>query len=139
VTRVLPAVDEQSAAFWEAAQAHRLVLAHCDACQRINHPPDVVCGHCHHPAGRFHDAPVGTGATVRSWITVRQAFLPGFDELVPFVLVDASLDADDDVRLIGRLLDGPAAPLVVGDRVRLEFEDIAVGVALPAFVLDPTT
>ena len=139
MTRVLPAVDEQSAPFWEAAGDHRLVLARCDACQRINHPPDVVCGHCHDPAGRFHHDQVDTGATVMSWITVRQPFLPGFDELVPFLLVDASLDADRDVRLIGRLLDGPTTQLSVGARVRVEFEDIAPGVALPAFVLDDTT
>ena len=139
MTRVLPAVDQQSAPFWEAAANHRLVLARCDACQRLNHPPDVVCGHCHHPAGRFHNEQVDTGATVMSWITVRQPFLPGLDELVPFLLVDASLDADSDVRLIGRLLDGPATPLSVGAHVRVEFEDIAPGVALPAFVLGATT
>ena len=72
---------------------------------------------------------------MRSWITVRQAFLPGFDELVPFVLVDASLDADDDVRLIGRLLDGPDAPLHIGDAVDVAFERVADGVSVPAFVL----
>ena len=66
---------------------------------------------------------------------MRQSFLPGFDELVPFVLVDVALDDDPEIRLIGRLLDGPDAALVVGDRVTLAFEDLAPDVAVPAFEL----
>lgn len=137
MTRVVPEVDERSAPFWEAAAAHRLVLTRCDRCNRICHPPDVVCGRCHDPKGVFRHEPVEGGATIRSWITMRQSFLPGFDDLVPFVLVDASLDVDDDVRLIGRLLDGPDAVFAIGHRVSIEFEDIAPGVALPAFALEP--
>jgi uncharacterized protein len=64
---------------------------------------------------------------------MRQSFLPGFD--VPFVLVDVELAAQPDVRLIGRLVDGPDAPLRLGAAVRLTFEDIAPDVAVPAFVL----
>jgi uncharacterized OB-fold protein len=59
---------------------------------------------------------------VRSWTVVRQAFLPGFDALVPFVLVDVELDAQPELRLIGRLLDGPDAALAVGTRVALRFD-----------------
>ena len=40
---------------------------------------------------------------------MRQSFLPGFD--VPFVLVDVELPAQEDLRLIGRLVDGPDAAL----------------------------
>ena len=36
---------------------------------------------------------------------MRQSFLPGFD--VPFVLVDVELLVQADLRLIGRLVDGP--------------------------------
>ena len=66
---------------------------------------------------------------------VHQSFLPGFDADVPFVLVDVRLDGDDDVRLIGRLVDGPGAALGAGDRVTVVFEDVAPGTAVPAFAL----
>jgi len=65
---------------------------------------------------------------------IRQSFLPGFD--TPFVLVDVELAAQPDVRLIGRLVDGPAAALRLGAPVRLTFEDLAPGISVPAFTLE---
>ncbi len=131
MTAVLPVPDERSAPFWEAAAQHRLVLARCSRCGTLSHPPDVVCPRCHHPEPGFVFDEVGGGGTVRSWVVIRQSFLPGFE--VPFVLVDVAIDEDDDVRLIGRLVDGPEAPLARGDRVRVTFDDLAPGVAVPAF------
>lgn len=131
--RPLPVPDERSAPFWEAAARHRLVLARCTRCRQLSHPPDVVCARCHHPEPDFVFEEVAGGGTVRSWVVVRQSFLLGFE--VPFLLVDVALDENEDVRLIGRLDDGPDAPLARGDRVRLTFEDIAPGVAVPAFVV----
>lgn len=66
---------------------------------------------------------------------MRQSFLPGFAAYVPFVLVDVELGLQADLRLIGRLVDGPEAPLVIGTAVHVVFEDVADGVAVPAFAL----
>jgi uncharacterized OB-fold protein len=92
-----------------------------------------VCPHCGSTDPSFEFAPVDGGGQVRSWTVVRQSFLPGFD--VPFVLVDVELSAQRDLRLIGRLLDGPHADLRLGASVRLAFEEIAPDVAVPAFEL----
>jgi hypothetical protein len=73
---------------------------------------------------------------VCSWVTLHHSFLPGFDALLPVVLVDVALKEQPDVRLIGRLLDGPDAPLALGSRVRVAFEELAPGVAVPAFTLE---
>ena len=134
--RPVPVPDERSAPYWEAAAQHRLVLARCSRCDELSHPPDVVCARCHHPDPGFVFEEVGGRGAVRSWVVVRESFLPGFD--VPFVLVDVAMDEDDGVRLIGRLLDGPDAPLARGQRVRVAFEDLAPGVAVPAFILEGT-
>jgi uncharacterized OB-fold protein len=72
---------------------------------------------------------------VRSWTVVRQSFLPGFDDDLPFVLVDVELAAHPHLRLIGRLLDGVEAPLVLGAAVEPAFEDVTAEVAVPAFRL----
>jgi hypothetical protein len=53
-------------------------------------------------------------------------------------LVDVALDEQSDVRLIGRLLDGPEAPLALGSPVRVAFEDLAPDIAVPAFTLATT-
>jgi uncharacterized protein len=134
--RPVPVPDERSAPYWKAAAQHRLVLARCSRCGELSHPPDVVCPRCHHPDPGFAFEEVDGGGAVCAWIVVRQSFLLGFD--VPFVLVDVALDEDDGVRLIGRLLDGPDAPLARGDRVRVAFEDLAPGIAVPAFTLERT-
>jgi hypothetical protein len=82
----------------------------------------------------FEFTPVDGSGIVRSWTIIRQSFLPGFD--VPFVLVDIELAAQDDLRLIGRLVDGPDALLLQGARVRMVFEDLSPAIAVPAFALE---
>lgn len=64
---------------------------------------------------------------------MRQSFLPGFD--VPFVLVDVELRVQEDLRMIGRLVDGPDAPFSTDSAVSLVFEDLGLQVAVPAFKL----
>ena len=134
--RPVPVPDEESAPFWEAAAAHVLAVARCSRCGSFSIPPDVVCQHCHRGDPAFVFEPVSGRGVVRSWTVVRQSFLPGFTDDVPFVLVDVELDEQADLRMIGRLLDGPDVALHAGDRVVVAFEDIAPGIAVPAFALE---
>jgi uncharacterized OB-fold protein len=133
--RPVPVPDETSAPFWAAAAEHVLTIARCAQCGHFSMPPDVVCPHCRSSEPRFEFTPVSGRGTVRSWTVVRQAFLPGFEDDLPFVLVDVELVEQKELRLIGRLLDGPDADLHVGDAVVVGFEDLAPGVAVPAFGL----
>lgn len=133
--RPVPVPDEQSAPFWDAAARHVLSLARCAVCGASTLPPEVVCPHCGttEPSYRF-EAASGRGR-IRSWTLVRQSFLSGFDDL-PFLLVDVELDEHPDVRIVARLLDGPGASVRQGSPVVVTFEDLADGVAVPAFVLE---
>jgi uncharacterized protein len=133
--RPLPVPDDVSAPFWEAAARHILMTAQCARCGGLTMPPDVVCPHCGSTDPGFTFTPVSGRATVRSWTVVRQAFLPGFDEDLPFVLVDVELDEQTGLRMIGRLLDGVNRNLHIGTQVTVGFEDLAPGVAIPAFKL----
>ena len=119
--RPVPVPDEQSEPFWAAAARGELVLARCDACRRLAHPPEPVCPHCFEGTPTFER--VEPRGVVRSWTVVRQSFLPGFDDVLPLVLVD--VDLGDDVRLIGRLVDGEPA---LGADVHVVFDD-----GVPAF------
>jgi uncharacterized OB-fold protein len=134
--RPLPVPDDASAPYWVSAAAHVLTVARCSRCRAFTIPLDVVCPHCHSTDPVFAFEPVSGRGSLRSWTTVRQSFLPGFDDDVPFVLADVELDEQPDLRMIGRLLDGPDVPLHLGDRVTAAFEDLAPGVAVPAFVLE---
>jgi uncharacterized OB-fold protein len=134
-TKPLPVPDEQSAGYWKAAADHVLALARCAHCQTFNFPPGVVCRACLSPDPRFAWMPVAGTGVVRSWTVMRDSFLPGFHDDVPFVLVDVELDEQADLRMIGRLVDGPGASLHLGAHVSTVFDDLAPGVAVPAFKL----
>lgn len=138
VAKPIPVPDEQSEGYWAAAAEHVLALARCARCGTLAHPPGVVCPHCLSTEPEFAFVPVDGRGTVRSWTVIRDSFLPGFAADVPFVLVDVELDAQADLRLIGRLVDGPDAELHVGDRVVTVFDDLADGLAVPAFTLEAT-
>ncbi|MEV1063948.1 OB-fold domain-containing protein [Streptomyces sp. NPDC050263] len=133
--RPVPVPDETSAPYWEAAARHVLALARCGRCGAFAVPPDQTCPHCRTTDPDFTYQPVSGRGTVRSWTVVRQSPLPGLSQAVPFVLVDVELDEQAGLRMIGRLLDGPDAAWRAGDRVRVAFEDVGAGVAVPAFVL----
>jgi uncharacterized protein len=131
--RPLPVPDDVSAPFWEAAAQHILMAARCARCDVMTVPPDTVCSHCGSTNPGFAFTPVSGRGRVRSWTVVRQAFLPGFDDDLPFVLVDVELDEQRDLRMIGRLIDGLDGDLHVGTTVTAAFEDLAPGVSIPAF------
>ena len=138
LTRPVPVPDERSQGYWDAAAEHVLAIARCSRCDTFVIPPDIVCSHCHSTEPDFTYVPVSGRGIVRSWTVMHQSFVPGFDDLVPFVLVDVELDEQADLRTIGRLLDGPDAPLAIGARVVVAFEDLAPGVSVPAFTLEST-
>ncbi len=136
LARPVPVPDEESAPYWKAAADHVLVAARCSVCRTFCLPPDVVCPHCKSTEPNFVYEPVSGRGVLRAWTVVRQSFLPGFDDDLPFVLVDVELDDQPELRLVGRLIDGPDAPLRLGARVGPAFEDIAAGVSIPAFALE---
>ena len=84
----MPVPDEQSAPFWEAAAGGVLVSPGAGAARRSPTRPTLVCPSCGPPSPAFAFEPVSGAGVVRSWTVVRQPFLPGFDDDVPFVLVD---------------------------------------------------
>lgn len=133
--RPVPVPDEASAGYWEAAAQGRLAIARCGRCRTFAHPPEVVCPSCRSTEPGFAFEPVSGRGSIRSWTLVNQSFVPGFDDDLPFVLVDVALAEQPDLRLIGRLVDGPGAPLALDAEVHVVFEDLGDGVKVPAFAL----
>lgn len=134
--RPVPVPDELSAPYWEAAARHVLVLAKCARCGSFAIPPGQACPACGTTDPDYAWTEVSGAGTIRSWTIIRQSFLPGFDDDLPYLLVDVELAEQPELRMIGRLLDGPDAAVETGARVTAAFEDIATGVSVPAFRLD---
>jgi hypothetical protein len=133
--RPVPVPDELSAPYWEAAARHVLVIARCARCGSFAIPPGQACPSCGTTDPSYAWTEVSGAGTVRSWTIIRQSFLPGFDDDLPYLLVDVELAEQAELRMIGRLLDGPEAAVRAGAPVTAAFEDLGSGVAVPAFTL----
>lgn len=132
-SKPMPVPDALSSGFWEAAARHELMLQRCAACGHLTHPPDVVCVACLSSAAAFTFEPVSGRGCIRSWTIMRDTFLPAFRVDIPWVIVDVELR--EGPRMVARLVDGASAPLRIGLAVRVVFDDVADGVALPCFQL----
>lgn len=134
-SRPIPVPDERSVGYWEAAARHELAIARCASCRSYSHPPEPICTSCGHVADPLIFERVSGQGVIRSWAMVRQALLPGFEGVIPYLIVDVELPEQPELRLTGRLLDGPDAPVRIGMPAMVAFEDIAPGVAVPAFTI----
>lgn len=71
---LLPAPDELTSFFWEAARRHELMIQRCSACGTYQHPPEPVCHSC--LSFDLGGAEVSGRGTVYSYTTATQAFHP---------------------------------------------------------------
>lgn len=135
VPKPVPLPDATSEEYWKSAASHVLAVQQCTACGWYAYPPGQICTKCLSPERSFRFQPVSGKGRLKSWTIVRDAFLPGFKDDVPYVVAEVELVEQDGLTIVGRLLDGAGAPLRLGAPVEATFDDIAEGVAIPAFSL----
>lgn len=114
-----PDVDIESAPFWAALAAHRVILQECTACRRRRFPRMPTCPYCGQEGGT--DVEVAGTGYVYSWVRVDRALTPTMAGEVPYCI--ATVDLDGGGRIQGRL-DPPGAARI-GGRVRPVFADHA--------------
>lgn len=107
---VAPAIDVDSASWWQALAEKRFELPRCTTCGNFFFPPGPRCPGCGSDQVLLDRAP--TGGRIYSWIVVHYPQDPAFTDDVPYTVVAVQLDAGP--RLFGRLLSGgPARDLRV--------------------------
>ena len=95
--------DERTAEYFAGAARGELMLPRCDACNQIVWYPEEECPHC--GAHSFTWTRVSGRGRVFTWTVVRRAFLPAFEEMVPFVTALISLEEDPAVRIVSYVVD----------------------------------
>ena len=121
--RPLPVADRDSTPWWAGVAEHVLRLQRCDACATLRWPPRTLCNRC----GSLDWSWVAASgrATTASWIVNWHAFSEAFG--VPFVVVMARLDEQDDILLPGAYGGAPDGhDLHIGRRLVVAFDDVAV-------------
>jgi uncharacterized OB-fold protein len=117
-----PPVSRETAPFWEAAREHRLVLQHCDACGRVQHPPGPVCHRCRAAALSWREV-AGRGR-VYSYTWVHRAFVPVLEGHLPYAVAVIELGEDAErTRIVSNVVDVSPDELAIGMGVELVWDD----------------
>jgi uncharacterized protein len=95
--------DERTAEFFAGAARGELVIPRCDSCGRLVWYPERRCPTC--GGESFTWTAVSGRGRLFSWTVVRRAFLPAFEEMVPFVTALVSLEEDPTVRVVSYVVD----------------------------------
>ena len=119
-----PRPDPDSEGFWSATASGHIELCRCSDCGLWHHPPLERCRAC--AAETRFDPIAGTGS-LRSFVVVRHAAVPGYLDAVPYIVGMVELDEQPGLRLVGRLLDVDPQHVEVGARVRAELVDLPPG------------
>jgi len=125
-----PAVTEESAAFWSAANEGRLVVEHCSVCGAESFPPRGMCRTCR--ARAMVPVEITSRGRVYSLTVNYQRWLPDLD--VPYAIVLVEFPDHPGVRIVGRLRGCDPDQATIGMEVGVGFEPGPGGFAVPSFV-----
>jgi uncharacterized protein len=123
-----PAVNPETAEFWNATAGGRLLLRRCRDCGTVIWYPRTMCPECTSLDTEWFEAS-GRGR-VYSY-TVNHRGEGAYQGLPPFVL--AYVELDEGPRLMTNIVGADHAELAVGLPVAAVFHDTADGAALPRF------
>jgi uncharacterized protein len=130
--RPFPSADRDTREFWAAQNAHELNFQRCSQCAHVRYLVGPLCPECRSFVFEWI-ASSGSGV-IYSHTVVRHQTHPAFP--VPYVI--ALVEMEEGPRLIAQLRVDDGTTFVIGDRVRVEWEDHPQQ-SLPVFVLDPVS
>jgi len=129
----LPAVDDLSQPFWEAAKQHKLVVQRCQECSYFNHPPRLACDACQSQQLQFE--PVSGQGTIYTFTVMHQPNIAGFEDQIPYINILVELEEQPLLFMVSNLLDSEKDKVRNGGQVEAYFEDVNDEITLPQFRL----
>lgn len=128
-SRIEPPISDAAAPFWEATKRREFVLQWCRDCSRVVHYPREVCPFCFGTNLEFRPAS-GRGEVYASSVMHRPGN-PAMESRVPYVV--ALIDVAEGARMMSNVIDVDPGEVRVGMKVRLSWEDLSDGRALPVW------
>jgi uncharacterized OB-fold protein len=129
----LPAADELSQPFWEAAKQHRLVIQRCQECGYFNHPPRPACDACQSQQLQFE--PVSGRGTIYTFTVMHQPNIAGFENQIPYINILVELEEQPLLFMVANLPGSERDKVRIGRRVEAYLEDVNDEITLPQFRL----
>jgi uncharacterized OB-fold protein len=127
----LPAIDQESRPFWQAAREHRLAVTRCRDCRKHFFYPRLFCPHCHSAAVEWTD--VSGRGTIYTFTIARRPAGPAFKPDVPYVV--ALVELEEGPRLMTNIVTPDVAGVRIGQKVTAVYEDVTDEVTLVKFKL----
>lgn len=127
----LPAADDLSQPFWEAAKQQQLVIQRCRECGYFNHPPRPACDACQSP--QLHFEPVSGRGTIYSFTVMHQPNVAGFEDQIPYLNLLVELDEQPRLFMVANVPAVAEGKIQIGGRVEVYFEEVSADVTLPQF------
>ena len=125
----LPAVEDETRPYWEAAKQGRLLIKSCNACGEVHHYPRPFCPTCWSEDVDWQE--VSGRGTVYTYSIVFRNDLPPFNEWGTYF--PAIVELDEGPRLMTNIVDADADDLRVGLPVEVRFRDLTDEWAAPVF------
>lgn len=116
--RPAPRATAETAAYWKALHDGKLMLAQCESCGKLSHPPQAVCAFCW--GSKLKPRFAAGGGTLNSFSIIRQTADPSFKGRVPYVL--AYVDLDEGVSLVSNVIHCEIDRLKIGMQLKAVFE-----------------
>ncbi|MFG1958925.1 bifunctional MaoC family dehydratase N-terminal/OB-fold nucleic acid binding domain-containing protein [Nonomuraea sp. NPDC049028] len=120
-----PAVNADTAFFWEGVQQGELRIQRCADCGELRHPPGPICPACR-STNRTHTVASGHG-TVYSYVVHHHPPVPGRE--TPFVV--AVVELPEGVRIVGNIVDCPTDAVSIGMSLRVTYRALDDELVLP--------
>ncbi|MBG0832216.1 OB-fold domain-containing protein [Planomonospora sp. ID67723] len=122
-----PAVNRDTAFFWEGAAQGELRIQRCAACGELRHPPGPVCPSCR-SADRGYVVASGEGE-VYSYVVHHNPPVPGLR--TPFAV--AVVQLPEGVRIVGTVVDCPPSEVGIGMPLRVTYRQMDDDLILPVW------
>ncbi|MGD9961966.1 Zn-ribbon domain-containing OB-fold protein [Nocardioides sp.] len=127
--RPFPVATADSRPFWQFTGDHELRVPRCTDCGVLRYPPTARCGFCLSPASEW--VLLSGRATLTSWTTVRDAFVPGIP--TPYHPAEVELVEQAGLSMITQLVDLGEDDLRPGKELAVSWLDTHHGYSLPLF------
>jgi hypothetical protein len=115
--------------FWDATGQKKLLLQWCKSCEAVVHYPREACPKCLGESLEWREAS-GKG-DVYAFCVMQRPANPAMAGLLPYVV--ALVDLDEGARMMTNIVGCEPAAVRIGMPVRVTFEDLGDGRALPLF------
>jgi uncharacterized OB-fold protein len=129
----LPAIEDDSREYWDAAADGRLLIARCGSCERVHHYPRAICPFCW--SDDVASAEASGRATLYTYSVIYVNDLAPFPERLPYVA--AVVDLEEGPRLMTTIVGCDPGDLRIGMPLRSQPQPIDNSDGVVATVFRP--